>query len=259
MSGAGFLSSQQAFAAALRDADGEATALGVLAGDAARNQALLGVYRGNALANAGKALSLAYPVVMQIVGDEFFEALGRAFWRVQPPVSGNLNAYGEGFAAFLADFPHVQDMPYLPDVARVEWCVHVAYGAANHVPATVDLLARIDPEQVANTCFALQAGLAVIESDWPVVSIWQQHQPDHTAPLDIDLDQAQLALVFRQGLRPQLAQLSHAEAAFWRRLASGQSLGTALEDAVDIDTDFDAGAVLQAGFARELILATLPL
>jgi hypothetical protein len=247
------LETQRGFAAAVRSSAAQQDALPLLAGNAARNRQLLAVYRGNSVANVAKALSLAYPVVERIVGEEFFGGLCRVFWQESPSRSGDLNEYGEGFGDFLANFPHVAELPYLADMARVEWLASRAAHAADHVAATPEQLAGMPMESIGALRFGLQPGLALFESTWPVATIWQQHQADYADEINIDLDNAECMAVHRLGLRVDIAVLSAAELALWRDAQAGQALAAMLEAAFAVDDSFDIQSALQAGFAREFV------
>jgi len=249
------LPTQRAFAAAVRSSASQQDALAALEGDTARNQELLAVYRGNAVANASKALGMAYPVIEKIVGAEFFGGLCRAFWEEQPSCNGDLNEYGEGFADFLAGFPHAADLPYLPDVARVEWRVNCAQHAEDHSAIAIAMIADVPPDAVADLRFALQPALALLSSSWPVASIWQQHQADYTGEIDVELKNAECIAVHRFGLRVDVVSLTDAEFALWRAAQTGESLAMMLESAFAVDELFEVQAALQAGFMREFVNA----
>jgi hypothetical protein len=250
---ASLIETQRGFAAAVRSHAGQRAALPLLSGDAARNEELLAVYRGNAVANAGKALSLNYPVIERIVGAEFFGGLCRAFWEMSPSQSGDLNEYGGDFAEFLASFPHVASMPYLPDVARVEWLVSCCTRAADHSAVSIAALAEIAPESVGDLRFGLQPALVLLSSRWPVASIWQQHQSHYVGEINIDMNNAECIVVHRVGLRVDVASVSAGEGALWRAALDGKPLGEMLEAAFMADEPFDAQAALQAGFSREFV------
>ncbi|MFX9866817.1 DNA-binding domain-containing protein, partial [Acinetobacter baumannii] len=98
-------------------------------------------YRATSIANATAALRLAYPVCRLITGDDYFDALARRYRAACPSRDGDLNRYGDRFAAFLDGFEPVRALPYLPDVARLEWSVHVATMAADARPAGGELFA----------------------------------------------------------------------------------------------------------------------
>ena len=135
---------QETFAAALTDPAQELRAASLLfRGAPAGAVERIAVYRGNVVANARKALASAYPITVKIVGDEFFDGLAREYLRRHPSVSGDLNELGREFAHFVAEFPHTRDLPYLPDVARLEWLAHRAHYAADAAPFDVQRLASL--------------------------------------------------------------------------------------------------------------------
>ncbi|MDB5801868.1 MAG: hypothetical protein JWL63_2807 [Rhodocyclales bacterium] len=249
------LLAQRRFAKGVIGGTAQAADLHMLDGDPARNRELLAVYRGNAVANASKALSLTYPVIEKIVGEEFFSGLCRAYWTESPSRSGDLNEYGEDFSAFLAAFPHARDMPYLADVAQVEWCVHHALHAADHVAVTLAQLGAEPAESIGQLRFGLQPVLALMQSQWPVATIWQQHRADYAHEINIDLNHAECIAVHRLGLRVEVAVLSDAELALWHQAQSGQPLATMLDTAFAIDESFDVQAALLRAFTREFVIS----
>src|SRR5687767_8407646 len=144
----------------------------------------LAVYRGNAFGNWAQALAGAYPIVRKIVGEEFFEGLARAYARAHPSASGDLNEYGAALAEFVAVFPHTQDLPYLPDVARMEWLAHRAYYAADAKPFDVTGISHSNPQALRPR---LAPASALLASDWPLARIWVVHQDDYAGEVAVDL------------------------------------------------------------------------
>lgn len=203
----------------------------------ARGDARLAIYRGNWLANASNALACAYPIVRKIVGAEFFDALAREYVRAQPSTCGDLHAYGATLPAFLATFAHVQDLPYLPDVARMEWLAHRAYYAAD--PAHFDLPA-VDPSSAASLRATLAPGCALLASDWALARIWTVHQDDYAGRIDIDPGAtADRILVHRPGWRVHVRSLSPGDWTFLEAAAGGAELGEMLESASRVDSGFN--------------------
>src|SRR6267378_6124166 len=88
--------------------------------------ARLSVYRNTFIGTLTNALRLSYPAVHRLVGVEFFETSARMFIEGQPPRSAYLDEYGAAFPEFLARFPAATSVPYLADVARLEWAVNRA-------------------------------------------------------------------------------------------------------------------------------------
>jgi hypothetical protein len=238
---------QRRFGAALSSADGDDAALPLLAGDDARNRTLLSIYRATSIANATAALRLACPVFRQITGDVCFEGLARRYRDAEPSCDGDLNRYGERFAAFLDRFEPVRELPYLPDVARLEWSVHEATTAADARPAGGELFAGLDLDALAELRLRMTPGFALHTSRWPVADIWLQHQPDAADGIDIDLDTPQCVAVWRDGYRVRVCALDRAAHALWAAVIEGASFGEAWAAASSHDPRFDlAAAVTQA-------------
>ncbi len=244
---------QSDFAAALRDRERVAAASTWLAGDADHADGRLAIYRANMVAAADKALSAAYPVIRQVVGDEFFEGLAREYQRGTPSTSGDLGEFGATFDAFLADFEHVQDMPWLPDLARLEWAAHRAYGAADAPDWDAASLGTVEPDQQDAIRFAWSPGLAIVRSRWPVVHVWTIHQPAHDAEFAVDWNVPETALVARAGFAVMVTACASADADFIEASLRGAPLGEAAAATLDNHPDFDLGALLGRAFAARLV------
>ena len=96
------------------------------------------VYRNNYRGNLHDTLAGAYPVMRQLVGEEFFRLLAKRFIEQHPSRSGNLHRYGGEMAEFLTHFENTQHLAYLPDMARLEWAYHRAYFADDASPFDLD-------------------------------------------------------------------------------------------------------------------------
>jgi hypothetical protein len=241
---ADLLAVQADFAAALRDRAAVPAAARWIAGDEALAARRLAIYRANVAAAAARALGAAYPVVRQVVGEEFFDALAAAYLAAHPSTSGDLHELGAAFAGFVAEFPHTRALPYLPDLARLEWAAHRAYGAADPAPVDPRALAAIPPERQATLRFQLAHGTAVVESAYPVLRIWQIHQPGFAGEFGVDWSLAQRALVAREGLRVAVAALAPGEAAFVRAVLAGQGFAQAAGAAFEAEEGVDLGGLL---------------
>jgi hypothetical protein len=247
------LESQRGFAAALRDAEASSRASRWLVGDATLMKERLAIYRANVAASAAKALTAAYPVLLQVVGNEFFNGLARAYLRAWPSTCGNLHGYGGEFAAFLAEFPHAQSLPYLADLARLEWQVHRAHGAADAKPWDAAGLTAVAPESQGEIRFDWAAGAAVIDSAYPIAHIWTIHQPEYAGEFAVDWSVAERVLVARAGFRVTVTALEVGDAAFLIAALAGGTLDDAATAALDADPAFDLGALLARVIASNLI------
>lgn len=251
---------QETFAAALTDAAQAPHAAGLLfRGAPAGAVERIAIYRGNMIANARKALANAYPITVKLVGDEFFDGLAREYLRRHPSVSGDLNKHGSAFASFIAEFPHTQDLPYLPDVARLEWLAHRAHYAADASPFDAARLAAIAESAWGELRPVLAPACALLESQWPLARIWEVHQDDYSGEFTVDLDAGpDRVLIQRPRFRVQAASVSTAAFRFLQHAAGGDTIGVALEAALDADSGFDFPAALGAWAAAGVIVGFAP-
>jgi hypothetical protein len=160
---------QREFARALLDDAGGADAGGADAG--------LDVYRASVLSNFSAALTASYPVVRRLVGDAFFSEMARRFALAHPSTSGDLNEYGAGFPAFIAGYPHAAALPYLHDVARLEWACHESEQAPEPAPFDFEALARVDPARYGELRFQLHPSVRLLESAHPIGAIHEANAP----------------------------------------------------------------------------------
>jgi hypothetical protein len=252
------LAMQTDFAAALRDSSRTSNIERWLAGDTGHVDRRVAIYRANMVAAADKALSSAYPVIRQVVGDEFFHGLAREYQRGTPSTSGDLTGFGARFDAFLAAFEHTQSLPYLPDLARLEWAVQRAYGAADAPDWDAATLAAIEPDRQAAIRFHWSPGLAVVESGYPIVRIWTIHQPGYAGEFSVAWDRADTALVARDGFAVSVSECSAGEAAFLDDSLIGTPFGDAAAAALCSHPDFDLGALLARALSARLICGFTP-
>jgi hypothetical protein len=220
----------------------------------------LTAYQANGHDLAERSLGVAYPVVAALVGDDSFAALARALWHRHPPERGDLAWWGDALPAFVAQDPQLANVPYLADVARVEWALHSASGApdATADPASFALLTQADPDTLT---LRLAPGATVIASDWPVASLVTAHlqaEPSMAvAATRLRARQAECALVWRQALRPRVAAISPAEAALLLAILRGSSLLASLNESLAVDAGFDLGAWLPNAVTDGLVLGVM--
>lgn len=236
--------SQADFAAALLDPVTPCPA-GLRAWNGSDPARRLAVYRNNVTSSLIDALADTFAVVQQLVGTEFFRAMAAVFVRRHPPRSRILAHYGDGFAAFVADFEPAVGLPYLPDVARLEFARLQALHAAD-VPAIADedlAHALADPEGLAGLRFQWHPSLAIIGSRYAVVSLWAAHQGDGVVPA-VEVDWPKQAIVLRDELDVLVLPVDPGTGHFVARTLAGDTFGVAAGAAACGHPPFDLGSAL---------------
>jgi hypothetical protein len=223
------------------DAAAFAASRGGLIADAGSAQWRRGLtaYRSSAHELAERALAGAYPAVAQLLGEDNFAGLARSFWAAHPPGRGDVAHWGGELAAHVESLPDlIAEEPFMADVARVEWLLHVAGTAADAQldVSSLQLLAAQDP---ASFTLVLCPGAACVASAYPVASIVNAHiagEPSlEEAGQRLREGRAETAFVWRDGLKPRLREALGGEAGFIAALQERRSLADSLEAAPGLD------------------------
>ena len=209
----------------------------------------LAVYRHNVLANLRGALKDIFPVVHRIVGDAFFLHAADRFIAVTPSRSGDLNQFGREWPAFLAAYPHAAELPYLADVARLEWAWHECFHAAEAAPLDLGRLATIEPDAHGSLVFRLHPAVRLLASRFPLLRIWQVNQDGFTGTLQIDWQAGGDALLVRReapgGVEVVIQALAPGAFRFLCELQARQALEPAAAAALEADGTFDLQELLR--------------
>jgi hypothetical protein len=247
---------QQDFAAALLD-PGQPVPAAVTSHTTRTPAKRFAVYRNNVMFGLISALRTRFPVVERIVGEECFAAMGRDFVVTQPPASPLLMFYGGAFADFIATLAPLADLPYLPDVARLEAARTHAYHAADAVPHDGAALQRLGAEQLIAAQVALHPSVHIVRSRYPIVTIWAMNSGEAELR-PIDAEGPEDALVIRPDAAVNVVKLPPGGAAFLEALATGYGLGRATAHAREDHADFDLTANLAVLIASGAMAALHP-
>jgi hypothetical protein len=244
---------QAAFKQALLQDDD--TVASAICGDGLTPQARLAMYRHHVLTTLTDVLKTTYPVVCRLVDERFFAYAADCYLRQQPPVGPCLFEYGASFAHFLATFPPCRELVYLPDVARLEWALHVAGFAADAVPLDLECLRSLTPDELTDLQFVLAPSVSYVSSPWPIDHIWFANQPGADASATVHLDSHAADLeVCRIDDQVRFHSLETSTFAFRSALSEHQTLEQAYEAAGAVDLAFDLTTALQALFAAGLVV-----
>ncbi len=197
----------------------------------------LDIYRNTFVHTLTKALRLCFPATERLVGGEFFEGAAHRFISGHPPRAAWLDQYGGGFPNFLRLFPPAASIPYLGDVAALEWAVSGALHAEDAAPLDVAELGAIEAEDQARIRFVPHPSIRLLRLNDPADVIWR-------AVLDADddaLGEVNLGcgprnmLVERRSTGVEIECLDQKAWSFLANLCAGASIETALDSAGDFD------------------------
>ncbi len=199
------------------------------------------VYRNNVALSLTEALQATFPVLQQLVGEEFFTAMVGQFLRQHPPRSPVLMYYGQDMPAFLEAFDPVQGLGYLPDVARLELAVVASYHAGDAAAIDGAGLAEMAPDALLGARIELAPPVRMIRSAWPLYDIWRANTGEPGHPIG---DRGQAVLVTRPEFDPSVQLMPPGGPTFVQALLDGKTFGSAQQEAALRAPDFDLSQVL---------------
>ena len=249
------MSPQRCFAEALLEPE-QACPPGLITWNASDHARRFAVYRNNVIVSLVDALADTFAVTQDLVGEAFFRAMARVFAYTNPPTSRLLVFYGETFPEFIERFPPAASLPYLADVARLEFLRVRAYHAADVAPVrSEDIVAVLaDEDKLPDLGLALHPSLAVLDSAAAVVALWAAHQ-GIGALATLVPDVPETALIVRDGLDVEVMSIPRASGVFIAAVKRGATLGDAMAAAQSVDRDFDATLPLALLIQKSAITA----
>ncbi len=142
------------------------------------------------------------------------------------------------FPAFLEAFQPVQNIGYLPDVARLERALRQSYHAADAASIDPAVLQAMTPDRLMASRLQLAPAVRLVRSQWPVYAIW-------LANTAIDAPKPQMkaedVLVTRPSFDPKPQVLGPGAGAFIAATGKGETFAAAIEAAGE---NFDLTALL---------------
>lgn len=239
---------QQRLAEAIR---GEAEPTGLLAGDFTLGlQAYRHAYRARLVA----ALADNFTVLARALGDEAFDALGRAYVDARPSRNPSIRWFGHELADFMAEadddlVPHAS----LVDIARMDWALRSAFDAAEAPVLAPADLAALGPDDWAGLVLHLQPSVQrvalahAVEPAWRVLREWEPESGDEQPELPEPVPHDHVLLAWRQGLQTQWRSLEPLEASLLVGVAAGEPFALLCERAATALGDAEAAAPAVVG------------
>lgn len=215
-------------------------------GDSLSAARRLSVYRNNFLASLTGAMAAVYPVIERLVGGRFFAMLADAYIREWPSRSGNLHEFGHALADFMTTYDAAAMLPYLADVARLEWAYHSVYHCAAPPPCDLQRVRRDIIKEGATLHLNRGSACRLVRSDFPIFRIWQVNQENFASDATVNLDiGSESVLVIRPQSEVELWLVPDAEAAFLGVLIDGGSLSDAVAAGLQEGIEFDLSTALR--------------
>lgn len=185
----------------------------------------LAVYSGGYLARIQEALEEAYPAVRQVTGRLSFGGIARSYAARQGSSDYNLSRSGKHLPEFLKEYLLTKELPFLPDLAKLEWKVAEAFHAFDGPPASFSQLAAIPADRWEKVRLRFQPSAGLVASPWPLLDIWEaRDKPVKEVKIELE-GRPQTVLVYRKQLQVRCELINERQADALVQLMSGKTLG----------------------------------
>ncbi len=210
----------------------------------------LHIYSNNAFLGLRDVLANVYPVIVKIVGDDFFTAMARHYLEAHRQHSGNRNTFGAALPQFLNAYEPAASLPYLVDVAGIEWAYFQAAFADDAQPLDFEGLTTAlscEPDFI----LPLHPAVHIVQQTFTALAVWQAHQQPEVGALHLSWEPHQLMVWRAPDHAVLIRPASHAMAAVIRQSRQGCSFAEAMTAASE---HFDTIEKFQQEFAEAVHL-----
>lgn len=197
------------------------------------------------------ALATTFSTVSLLTGEEAFRALASLFLQRHPPLQPCLAEYGAAFGSYLDGESMVKSLPYLADMARLDWAINRAATAPDAVALDGDQLGTLSPDELAELPVKAHPSLTLLSSTFPLPDIYRlAHGAGDAEAIKLDSKGARL-MVWRRHNAPMTASVSWQTFEALKVLARGGSILSACEQLSQAELpEFFGRYLLAGGFVK---------
>jgi hypothetical protein len=162
------------------------------------------------------------------LGDEQFDALGRAYIDAHPSTHPSVRWFSQHLPEFLRGTEPYSNHPVLAEMAAFEWAQGRVFDAADAEPLGLQALATVPPESWGQVRFGLHPSLQRLDLDWNAPKLWQAIDAEEDVPEPAS-DDSVAWLLWRQDLTTRWRSLGADEAWMLDATSKGASFGELCE------------------------------
>ncbi len=120
-----------------------------------------------------EALGTDYPGLHTVLGDDEFDAMGRAYIAAHPSAYFSLRWFGDRMSEFLRSTEPYSKYPVFAEMAAFEWAKSDAFDAVDSAVAGINDMAAIPPDAWPGLTFTPHASLRRLDLRWNVPMVWK--------------------------------------------------------------------------------------
>lgn len=220
----------------------------------------LAIYQRNLKASAVNALSITFPTVKKLIGDEVFSYAAEQLLKQDPPHEGDWGLWGSTFSKILNTLVALQDFPYVTDAADLDFSLHIL-GREIDMEFSMESISLLSSCDIDCIRVVLNPAIKIQTSDFPVADIYnlQNNQANSLQLFMADVKEkiahkvGQAILLYRPEFKPVVRILDSSEQLWLELLQQGMGLGKALDVLADTGDEFSLEEWLPIAIQQNLI------
>jgi len=168
-----------------------------------------------------ETLEKDYPAVLYLLGEDVFAQTALAYITAHPSKHPSLRWFGQNFSGFVGQDEQLASMPYICELAKLEWLLVEAFDAKDVYQCQESDVANVPPEAWPSLVLHFHPSVHVFQYHWNIIPIWQAEQNETIPPTPVRLDSQEVCLVWRQDLKTRYRTLEADEALVLEPMAEG--------------------------------------
>jgi hypothetical protein len=222
------------------------------------------IYQNNVFLTLTTALKNTYPTIHQILTEPSFLAIANHYIARYPSNFGNISSFGMHFGKFLTNFPAIKSLPYLKEIANLEWAYHEVFHEEEVEYFVLDKLKTVSAEKYSQIKFNLNPACRLLSGQYTILPIWQYYQQQKTPPFLPPLraqdarcnpaPEREKILVIRRSLDITFEKLTEGEFALLSAFSKGLVFKQAHTLALKSDMTFNVGNYLRQAVLQKIIV-----
>jgi len=221
-----------------------------------KRDVLFGVYRYAYSSRLVEAIGNDHPYLHTYLGDDEFDAMGKAYVQAKPSEHANLRWYSRGVPDFLKATEPYSDYPAICELAELERALNDVFDATDDDILAIEDIAAVPPESWNDLRFRPHATAKRFDFTSNAPAIWIALKNEETPPDAEVLGEPCRVLVWRQDNTPMFRELTVEEAMMWDEAVNGITFGVLCAMLATYD-DPDNAAGRGAGYLRGWVTSGL--
>ncbi len=113
-----------------------------------------------------------FEIIFKVVGEDVFSKLTADYLKAFPSTVPNISEVGSHMEVFLLGHEYSEDLPFLPELGRLEWAVIQTFYADEVPNLDGDSIKNIPESSWQNAEFVIDPAVQLFEGKWPVDQLW---------------------------------------------------------------------------------------